>query len=190
MLPYPVCGLQCSLRTLTGHCVPVPQHPFHCHNGGLTLGTTSQGHLCGKQWDEGGPSRKLAFCGSCFRLLLPFRLSYTREGLLSSSPTLPQFPGSEGLEERRSGDPPTCRSAVQWLPWAWPRGWERPRLLSPQYGPNYSSAPSLPVIVVSGSQRMLEICWSSRDLGFPPGMGLDFPLGTGCPAPIFSWGAG
>lgn len=62
---------------------------------------------------------------------------------------------------------------------------EAKRLLSRCYGPNYSSALSLPVIVVSGSQRVLEICWNSRDLGFPPGMELNFPLGTACPAPVF-----
>lgn len=61
-------------------------------------------------------------------------------------------------------------------------------LLSWWYGSNYSSALSLPVIVVSGSQQVLEICWNSRDLGFPPGIKLNFPLGIACPAPIFGWG--
>lgn len=67
---------------------------------------------------------------------------------------------------------------------------EAKRLLSRWYGRNYSSALSLPVIVVSGSQHVLEICWNSRDLGFPPGMELNFPLGTTCPAPVFAWGVG
>lgn len=58
-------------------------------------------------------------------------------------------------------------------------------LLSWWYGSNYSSALSLPVIVVSGSQHVLEICWNSSDLGFPPGMELNFPLGITCPSPIF-----
>lgn len=64
------------------------------------------------------------------------------------------------------------------------------RLLSPWYGSNYSPALSLPVIVVSGSQHVLEICWNSRDVGFLHGMELNFPLGTVFPAPIFDWGVG
>lgn len=43
---------------------------------------------------------------------------------------------------------------------------EAKRLLSQWYGPNYSSALNLTVIVVSGSQRILEICWDSGDLGW------------------------
>lgn len=43
---------------------------------------------------------------------------------------------------------------------------EAKRLLSQWYGPNYSSALSLPVIVVSGSQHVLEICWDSGGLGW------------------------
>lgn len=173
------CSAPC-LRTLTGHCSCSPAS-LSLSRGGLTLGTTSHGHLCGKRRNEGSLlSAEAAFAFCCRSAeVTPVRGFFP-----------PHAPCLSFLEERRSGDPPTCWSAMQWLPWAWPRGWERPRLLSPQYGPNYSSAPSLPVIVVSGSQRMLEICWSSRDLGFPSGMGLDFPLGTGFPAPIFSWGAG
>lgn len=36
----------------------------------------------------------------------------------------------------------------------------------PTAGHNYRSALPLPVIVVSGSRRVLEICWHSRDLGW------------------------
>lgn len=69
-------------------------------------------------------------------------------------------------------------STVQWLRWGLGeeggRGremesaleGETERLLSQWYGPNYSSALSLPVIVVSGSQHVLEICWDSGDLGW------------------------
>lgn len=43
--------------------------------------------------------------------------------------------------------------------------------------------------MVSGSQYVLEICWNSKDLGFPPGMELNFPFGIACPAPAFGgWG--
>lgn len=131
-----------------------------------------------------------SLCGSHFQLQLPFLMSFPRE----TDPLLPHPPFFSFLEMRGAGREKGWKS-----PWhvgllragchgAWARGWERPRLLSPQYGPNYALVSSLPVIVVSGSQRVLEICWSSRDLGFPPGMGLDFPLGTACPAPIFDWG--
>ena len=122
------------------------------------------------------------------------------------SPLTPPFFGflemEQGWKKETMEIPIASLSAEQWLRWDLDEGdgrgremesaleGEAKRLLSRWYGPNYSSALSLPVIVVSGSQRVLEICWNSRELGFPPGMELNFPLGTTCPALVFGWGAG
>lgn len=154
---------------------------------------------------KGGASRVLLFLWKLLQLLLPFSISNILE-MASFPPPTPPFFGflemEQGWKKERMEIPIASLFAEQWLRWDLDEGdgrgremesaleGEAKRLLSRWYGPNYSSALSLPVIVVSGSQRVLEICWNSRDLGFPPGMELNFPLGTTCPALIFGRGAG
>ena len=159
----------------------------------------NKGWIEGRGLKNASLSVKITFSSCCHSALV-----ISMRWLLS--PLTPPFLGflemEQGWKKERMEIPIAYLSTEQWLRWGLGEGdgrgremesaleGEAKRLLSRWYGCNYSSALSLPVIVVSGSQHVLEICWNSRDLGFPPGMELNFPLGTTCPAPVFAWGVG
>ena len=117
------------------------------------------------------------------------------------SPLTPPFFGflemEQGWKKERMEIPIASLSAEQWLGWDLDEGdgrgremesaleGEAKRLLSRWYGPNYSSALSLPVIVVSGSQRVLGNLLEQQRFGVSAWDGVEFSTWNNLPSTRF-----